>query len=254
MLYVPSNVHTCKSCKSQLSDNALGFLTLIYISLTCLTSFTGMHHFKLLVLLKPFTFLGNCSIHYNSLSTNTMYIHSMHDRYKIVPKLGFSGQGCYMNCYTKEVIFDRPGLTQVVFCGERQAVPSCVISTLTAFRMISEGYQAYLAHVVDRTQTVKEVSDIPVVCEFLDVFPEDLPGQPPDRETEFTIEVTPGVTPISIPVVVAVLSPSQHMHFVLVDVSHPRPRLNPSSHCIHRAWVKTLISTCDHSDSDALHA
>ena len=56
-----------------------------------------------------------------------------------------------VNCYIKEMIFDRPGLTQVVFCGERQAVPSCVISALTAFRMISEGCQAYLAHMVDRT-------------------------------------------------------------------------------------------------------
>ena len=104
-----------------------------------------------------------------------------------------------VNCYTKEVIFDLPGQTQVVFCGERQAVPSCLISTLTAFRMINEGCQAFLAHVVDRARDDKEVSDIPVVCEFPDVFPEDLPGLPPDRETEFTIEVIPGVAPISIP-------------------------------------------------------
>ena len=98
-----------------------------------------------------------------------------------------------VNCYTKEVTFDRPGQTQVVLCGERQAVPSCMISAVTAFRMISEGCQAYLAHVVDRTQSVKEVSDIPVVCEYPDVFPEDLPGLPPNRETEFTIELIPGV-------------------------------------------------------------
>ena len=37
------------------------------------------------------------------------------------------------------------------------------------------------------------------MCEFPDVFPEDLPGLPPDRETEFTIEVAPGVAPTSIP-------------------------------------------------------
>ena len=30
--------------------------------------------------------------------------------------------------------------------------------------------------------TVKEIRDIPVVCEFPDVFPEDLPGLPPDRD------------------------------------------------------------------------
>ena len=37
----------------------------------------------------------------------------------------------------------------------------------------------------------------PVVKEFLDVFPEDLPGLPPDRVLEFFIDVIPGTTPIS---------------------------------------------------------
>ena len=46
---------------------------------------------------------------------------------------------------------------------------------------------------------MKDINDIPVVCEFPHVFPEELPGLPPDRETEFTIEVTPSVAPISIP-------------------------------------------------------
>ena len=33
--------------------------------------------------------------------------------------------------------------------------------------------------------------------EFPDVFPEDLPGLPPDREVEFTIDIIPGTAPIS---------------------------------------------------------
>ena len=36
-----------------------------------------------------------------------------------------------------------------------------------------------------------------MVCEFLDVFLEDLPELPPDREVEFVIELEPGTTPIS---------------------------------------------------------
>jgi hypothetical protein len=44
---------------------------------------------------------------------------------------------------------------------------------------------------------VQEIQDIPVVCEFLDVFPEDLPGLPPERDVEFVIELKPGTTPIS---------------------------------------------------------
>jgi hypothetical protein len=38
---------------------------------------------------------------------------------------------------------------------------------------------------------------IPMVCEYVDVFPDELPGMPPDRDIEFTIELQPGTTPIS---------------------------------------------------------
>jgi hypothetical protein len=44
----------------------------------------------------------------------------------------------------------------------------------------------------------QNLEDIPVACEFPDVFPEDLPGMPPDRDVEFVIELQPGTTPISI--------------------------------------------------------
>ncbi|MCQ8064026.1 reverse transcriptase domain-containing protein, partial [Salmonella enterica] len=41
------------------------------------------------------------------------------------------------------------------------------------------------------------LEDLPVICEYPDVFPEDLPGMPPDREVEFSIELVPGTAPIS---------------------------------------------------------
>jgi hypothetical protein len=41
------------------------------------------------------------------------------------------------------------------------------------------------------------VERIPVVCEYLDVFPDELPGMPPDRDIEFAIELQPGTAPIS---------------------------------------------------------
>jgi hypothetical protein len=44
---------------------------------------------------------------------------------------------------------------------------------------------------------VQEIQDISVVCEFPDVFPEDLPGLPPERDVEFVIELKPGTAPIS---------------------------------------------------------
>ena len=69
---------------------------------------------------------------------------------------------------------------------------------LSNFQLIKDGCQAYLAHVIDINLSAKEIKDIPVVREFPKVFPEDLPGLPPDQEIEFTIDVIPGVAPISV--------------------------------------------------------
>ena len=44
---------------------------------------------------------------------------------------------------------------------------------------------------------IPEVQNIPVVCEFPDVFPEDLPGLPPERDVEFVIELKINTAPIS---------------------------------------------------------
>nr|XP_051221528.1 uncharacterized protein LOC127339754 [Lolium perenne] len=45
--------------------------------------------------------------------------------------------------------------------------------------------------------SLPELESIPVVCDFPDVFPEELPGMPPDRVVEFVIELEPGTAPIS---------------------------------------------------------
>ncbi|XP_050902871.1 uncharacterized protein LOC127115336 [Lathyrus oleraceus] len=42
------------------------------------------------------------------------------------------------------------------------------------------------------------VTQIPVVCEFPEVFPEDVTSLPPEREVEFSIDLIPGTAPISI--------------------------------------------------------
>ncbi|XP_068317052.1 uncharacterized protein [Pyrus communis] len=53
------------------------------------------------------------------------------------------------------------------------------------------GCQGYLAHVVFDDAAPSRVEDVRVVRHFPDVFPEDLPGLPPDRDMEFTIELLP---------------------------------------------------------------
>jgi hypothetical protein len=40
-----------------------------------------------------------------------------------------------------------------------------------------------------------KLEDIPVVCEYPDIFSDELPGMPPDRGVEFVIELHPGAAP-----------------------------------------------------------
>ncbi|KAL0333111.1 UNVERIFIED_CONTAM: RNA-directed DNA polymerase [Sesamum calycinum] len=61
-----------------------------------------------------------------------------------------------------------------------------------------EGCEAYLAHVIDAKKVNPTLEEIPVVRNFPEVFPDDLPGLPPHREVDFTIETLPGVASISI--------------------------------------------------------
>jgi len=65
-----------------------------------------------------------------------------------------------------------------------------------------EAFLVQLPHDIHIHSTINAVTssairDILVVYEFPDVFPDDLPGLPLDRDVEFTIELLAGTTPIS---------------------------------------------------------
>lgn len=66
-------------------------------------------------------------------------------------------------------------------------------------RIVYQGDKHTQIEVELQLNSFKEVKleDIPVVNEFQDVFPKELPGMPPDREIEFTIDLIPGTAPIA---------------------------------------------------------
>ncbi|GKA32595.1 putative reverse transcriptase domain-containing protein [Tanacetum coccineum] len=51
--------------------------------------------------------------------------------------------------------------------------------------------------VTEKELTGKRVEDVPVICDFPEVFPDDLPGLPPHRQVEFKIDLVPGATPVA---------------------------------------------------------
>lgn len=103
-----------------------------------------------------------------------------------------------MDCFSKTITFrlqgDQSGL---MFRRNRKPTRAGFISVLKANRLIQSGCEAFIAFIVEDKQS-QGVEGIPVVCEFPDVFPEEIPGLPPIREVEFTIELLPGTIPTSI--------------------------------------------------------
>ncbi|KAJ4792483.1 polyprotein [Rhynchospora pubera] len=75
--------------------------------------------------------------------------------------------------------------------------PIPYISAIEARHLLEAGCVGYIAAVVVDSVVKPDISTIPVVREFTDVFPEDISGMPPHREIEFGIELMPGTTPIS---------------------------------------------------------
>ena len=71
------------------------------------------------------------------------------------------------------------------------------MTAMKASKMLRKSYHWYLAYAIKVRDSGSRLEDIPVVREFPDVFPEDLPGIPPDREIDFHIKLAPGTEPIS---------------------------------------------------------
>nr|GEW46522.1 putative reverse transcriptase domain-containing protein [Tanacetum cinerariifolium] len=72
-----------------------------------------------------------------------------------------------------------------------------VISCIKARKYIERGSQLFLAQVTESEPVRKQLQDVPVICDFPEVFPDDLPGLPPPRQVEFKIELMPGAAPVA---------------------------------------------------------
>jgi hypothetical protein len=104
-----------------------------------------------------------------------------------------------LDCFAKTVTFQGAKGETMVFKGERTSNFPNMISGMVARKLLKKGCTAYLAYVINSEKGKIGLSDIPIVREFPDVFPEELPRLPPEREVEVTIDILPGVSPIAQP-------------------------------------------------------
>ncbi|KAK1424581.1 hypothetical protein QVD17_19914 [Tagetes erecta] len=102
-----------------------------------------------------------------------------------------------IGCRERVVRLKAPDGSPVTVYGDQESKIPRVISMMKASRLIQQGCNSFLAYVKDVEEGLRQLSDVPIVCNFPEVFPEDLPGTPPDREIEFQIDLVPGAQPVA---------------------------------------------------------
>ncbi|KAL5555350.1 hypothetical protein UlMin_037586 [Ulmus minor] len=111
-----------------------------------------------------------------------LVVLEMHDYDVILGMDWLSKYNAKIDCHKKRVSFEPTEGQKFAFQGEKKR-SRCM---------------GYLVNMLDTTMKLTtQPENVPIVKEFLDVFPEDLPGIPPDREIEFKIDLLPGTAPIS---------------------------------------------------------
>ena len=108
---------------------------------------------------------------------------------------------CYacMDFHSSVVRFCFPNEEELVLEGYDSSNPNPLISNLKANKIMSKGLLCHIVSVDDLDHEIFSIHLVPIVNEFLDVFPEYLSGVPPIWEINFGIDIEPDTKQIPIP-------------------------------------------------------
>ena len=103
-----------------------------------------------------------------------------------------------INCYDKTFsCLDNEG-NKVIIKGIPRKVSVREILALQVKKLSRKGCKVFVVHVTNNEHNEDlKLADIPIIRDFADVFPEEIPGFPPKRELDFSIEIVPGMVPVS---------------------------------------------------------
>ncbi|KAL0540386.1 hypothetical protein IC582_024623 [Cucumis melo] len=133
----------------------------------------------------------------NHMLDVTLLVLDMQDFDMILGMDWLSANHANIDCFGKEVVFNPPFGASFKFRGAGMVCIPKVISAMKASKLLSQGTWSILASVVDIREPEVSLSSEPVVREYPDVFPDELPVLPPPREVDFAIKLELGTAPIS---------------------------------------------------------
>ena len=115
----------------------------------------------------------------------------------IIDKDWLSSHHADILCFEKAIHLNLLSSETLFIYGDKPDTNLQIISCVKAHKYLRKEYYAFLAYMVDKKQEVNDIKDIPVVCNFPDIFPEDLLGVPPEHQVEFRINLIPGANPVA---------------------------------------------------------
>ena len=106
-----------------------------------------------------------------------------------------------LNCFEKTFICLDDKEERVTVKGIPRKISFRQILALQMKKVVRKGCKVFSVHIINNKHMDKEdkmkFNDIPILQDFSDVFLEELPGLPPKRDLDFTIELVPGLVPNS---------------------------------------------------------
>ncbi|XP_058767821.1 uncharacterized protein LOC131641531 [Vicia villosa] len=103
-----------------------------------------------------------------------------------------SANSVYIGCKEKAIFIPAEETTST------DAIEHLLEGTINTINYLFTQEKSFLLVLTSDSKDKNSVLEIPVVCEFSDVFPKDVTSLPPEREVELSIDLVPGTAPVSI--------------------------------------------------------
>ncbi|KAJ4957631.1 hypothetical protein NE237_024742 [Protea cynaroides] len=142
---------------------------------------------------------GPCPVLIGEKTLDSILIQVEMVDFDVILGMGWLAQhSANLLCVEKKLTFKDKEGAEFSFAGTKlPRKRKLILSALNAKKCLEKGAVGYLVSVVDLTKEAPRMEDIDVVRDYPDIFPEELPGLPPDRGTEFVIDLIPGAAPVS---------------------------------------------------------
>jgi hypothetical protein len=136
--------------------------------------------------------VDNCIVYLGVCTTRLkVYVTALGAYDLIIGMDWLAAHRALVDCFAKRVLCVDDEGRPIEIQGVQRKVSLCFISTMKVKQCLRQGCQLYVVEAV-KDRKGPSLDQYPVLSEFQYVFPNELPGLPPERELDFTIDLKLG--------------------------------------------------------------